>query len=95
MFPKKTRLGNIGVFHNLNIYIVFVGVCNTCTKLRTQKIFAKNTAEKIAVKRAMREHTSLHRSDRRVFYARREMSRLSPQVQWSILSDSTSGYVFA
>jgi hypothetical protein len=73
-FPKNTKLG----------------VCDTCTDLRTQKLLAKTAADQQAAKRAMQQHTRLHRADRQAFYARREKSSLQPNVQWSILSDSTS-----
>ena len=73
-FPKKTKLG----------------VCDKCTDLRTRKLLAKSVAERTAVKKEMQQHTNLHRSDRRLFWNRRERSATNPTIQWSILSDSTS-----
>jgi len=73
-FPRNTKLG----------------VCNLCTLLRTCKMLATTNAEKKQIKQQMRAHTEQHRSERRIFYARREDSALHPSIQWSTLSDSTS-----
>lgn len=70
-----------------------LGVCDKCTHLRTRKIYARSATERAAVRRQMREHTQRHQGDRRAFYRRRVASSISPLLQWSILSDSTSGYV--
>ena len=73
-FPKNTKLG----------------VCDTCTDLRTRKLLARSDAARAAVKKLMREHTQMHRGDRKIFWQRREASAMCPSIQWSTLSDSTS-----
>jgi hypothetical protein len=67
-------------------------VCDKCTDLRTKKVLAKTSTERVRIKKEMRAHTQLHRSDRKLFWNRRERSAMQPTVQWSILSDSTSRF---
>jgi len=92
-FPKKTKLGTcllllIVYYNNINL-----GVCNICTRLRSRKILATSATERQAIKRLMRIHTERMRADRNFFYTRRAASKLNPNIQWTILSDSTSGYI--
>lgn len=71
-----------------------LGVCNICTRLRSAKILAKTVAERTLITRLMQSHTVKMRADRSKFYSRRTHSGVNPHLQWTILSDSTSGYIF-
>ena len=55
-------------------------------------MLAKSTAERNTIKKEMQAHTNLHRSDRRLFWSRRELSTMQPNEQWTLLSDTTSRF---
>jgi len=78
VFPKRTMLG----------------ICDTCTDLRSRKIHSRSLYELQQLKTAMRKHTAEVRQQRIDFYARRTASAAHPLMQMSILSDSTSRYLF-
>jgi len=57
-------------------------------------MLARTATERNQIAKLMRAHTSKMRADRAKFYARRTHAGVNPNLQWTILSDSTSGYIY-
>ena len=56
-------------------------------------MLARTAIERNQIAKLMRAHTVKMRADRTKFYARHTHAGVNPNLQWTILSDSTSGYI--
>jgi hypothetical protein len=57
-----------------------LGVCDKCTRLRTNKMLARTDYKKKQVQREMGAHTMQHKSERELFYRCREESAHHPML---------------